>query len=252
MMSADEQQRNFHLDNAPIVEAVISIKLAEQLPATSLPDLEECSITISNSYPLRDPILAQQVQITIGIGGASNVETPTLLGFFCKEPSSHRVVHLKLDGFGFSELAPYSSWDSFFPAAQKAWAAYQSAVGASTIAGWSVRYINKISWPEQEPMEDYLNVHPNLPENRTQDLLGCFIRLQLSITDPSKGVFAQQVIRVPSLEQGKTSYVLDHEFSYSALGLTETELWRQIDQSRSTKNRYFQQSLTPKALEMYK
>jgi uncharacterized protein (TIGR04255 family) len=252
MTSLVNHDREFHLEKAPIVEAVISIKMSEQLPQSALPDLAECGAALQDRYPIREPILAQQFQINVGNPSGSSIGTPAQIGLFCKEVNSHRVVHLKLDGFGFSELAPYSSWGAFFPAAKDAWRNFRAAVGSGTMESWSIRYINRISWPEDDQMEDYLRVHPNVPDRQTQDLLGCFIRLQLSIKDPSKGVFVQQLFRVPSLEQGKVSYVLDHEFSFSALGLTEAELWSQIDCSREIKNHFFRLSLTEKALEMYR
>lgn len=244
--------REFHLPNAPIVEAVIAIKFAEPLPESTLSSLEDCAGRIQDLYPKREEIRSQQFQVAIGVGGKSSIDTPRLEGFFCKTEDGHRVVHLKLDGFGFSELTPYSSWNSFFPEASRLWQEHLRTTGARPVDRWSIRYINRISWPEGGRTEDYLRVYPNLPEALPQVLVGCFMRLQMPVKSPSPGLFTQQIFTAPPPEAGKVSVILDHEFTYSALGLTETALWAQIQQSREIKNDFFRASVTEKALEAFK
>jgi uncharacterized protein (TIGR04255 family) len=251
-MSNEPKDQEFHLANAPIVEAVISIKFADPLPNSALSSLEECAIRIKEIYPKREEIRSQQFQVALGAGAQSSIDTPRLEGFFCKTPDGHRVVHLKLDGFGFSELTPYSSWNFFFPEAIRLWQENLRSIGARSVDRWSVRYINRFSWPEGGRTEDYLRVYPNVPEGLPQSIVGCFMRLQMPVQRPSPGLFTQQIFTAPPPEAGKVSVVLDHEFTYSALGLTESALWDQIRQSREIKNDFFRASVTEKALESFK
>ncbi|MGD0799776.1 MAG: TIGR04255 family protein [Terracidiphilus sp.] len=251
-MKNDRETNEFHLLHAPIVEAVIAIKFAERLPENALSGLEECARRIQEIYPIKDVIRSQQFQVMLGVSTQSNVETPKPEGFFCKMSNDHRVVHLKLDSFGFSELAPYSSWNSFFPEARRLWEEHQRTIGTRPVDSWSIRYINRISWPEGAQREEYMRVYPHIPDGIPQDMVGCFMRLQIPVQRPTRGLFTQQLFTAPPLKSGMVSVVLDHEFSYSALGLTESALWTQIEQSREVKNDFFRASLTEKALETFK
>ena len=251
-MTTDNQTNQFHLSHAPIVEAVIAIKFAEPLPDSALSDLQDCAVRIQSIYPKREEIRSQQFQVTIGAGALSNIDTPKREGFFCKMDDGHRVVHLKLDGFGFSELMPYSSWNSFYPEAQRLWQEHLRTIGARPVDRWSIRYINRLSWPAGERTEDYLRVNPNVPVGLPQNIVGCFMRLQIPVTLPSQGLFTQQIFTAPPLETGTVSMILDHEFTYSALGLTESALWAQIQKSREIKNDFFRASVTERALEIFK
>jgi uncharacterized protein (TIGR04255 family) len=252
MMMTDREENEFHLSHAPIVEALIAIKFAEPLPESALSGLEECAGRITDKYPTREEIRSQQLQVTLGASAQSNLGASRREGFFCKTTDGHRVVHLKLDGFGFSELTPYSSWDSFFSEASRLWQDYVRTIGARPVDKWSIRYINRFSWPEGERIEDYLKVYPNVPKGLPKQLRRCFLRLEMPVTKPSKGLFTQQVFTAPPPEAGKVSVVLDHEFTYSALSLTESDLWAQIQQSREIKNEFFRASVTKKGLESCK
>lgn len=242
---------DFHLENAPIVEALIEIKLAEPLQQEVLGSLRDCAAVLAELYPIREDLMLQQFQWQLGVPGQIP-SSPVQMGFLCKDGVNHRVVHLKLDGFGLSELKPYSYWKEFFPEAHRIWNEYRQAVGGAPTGSWSIRYINQISWPEGDRMEDYLCVHPNVPDDLPKPMTNCFMRLQSPITEPSEGSFTQQIFQVMSPEAGKVSFIVDHAFTYSAIGLTDSELWRRIQQAQLVKNKYFQSTFTAHAMEMFR
>jgi uncharacterized protein (TIGR04255 family) len=249
-MPNDDDLEDFHLQNAPIMEALIEIKLAEPLPDDMLRTLRECADGLGGTYPIREDMQTQQVQFQFGTTPFGAASTRPV-GFLCKDADSHHVVQLRLDGFALSELKPYSSWNGFFPEAQRIWEQYRAAVGGAPLGRWSIRYINRISWPEGEKIEEYLNVYPALPEKLPQQLVGCFMRLQSAITVPSDGLFTQQIFGVPMSEPGRVSFIVDHDFSFSAIGLSDSILWERIESARDIKNSFFKATVTPKALEMF-
>lgn len=73
--------------------------------------------------------------------------------------------------------------------------------------------------------------------------------LQVPISVP-QGVLNQQLVGVPSEEEGKVSFILDNEFGFDALKLSDSEVWEQIEMSRDIKNRYFLNSITDRTKEM--
>jgi uncharacterized protein (TIGR04255 family) len=252
-MADDVKQNIFHFPNAPIVEAMIEIKLAEPLLVDSLAALQECSSNLSSSYPLQEELQTQQFQMQIQPGNhASSSVEARRIGFLRRDENSHRVVQFRLDAFAFSELKPYSSWERFFPEARKAWNFYRSAADGAATSSWTIRYINKISWPEKERIEENLNVYPCLPNSLPAEITNCFMRMQSKVEVPSEGLFTQQIFQIASPDPVQVSFIVDHTFQFSSVALTDTELWDRIERSRKIKNDYFKATFTEKALERFK
>ena len=103
-------------------------------------------------------------------------------------------------------------------------------------------------------MEDYLRMYPHVPEDLPQKLQGCYMRLGFPIDSPDspQGLLTQQLIALPAEQPGKVAFQLDNEFTFSAIGLSDTSLWEQIDQARGIKNKFFLSSITDKTKETFK
>ena len=98
-------------------------------------------------------------------------------------------------------------------------------------------------------MESYLRVYPQIPEDLPQELQGCYMRLQVPISPP-QGLLTQQLVALPQEHPGMAAFMLDNEFTFSAIGLSDSKLWEQIDLSRSIKNSFFVKSITEKTKEI--
>ena len=75
------------------------------------------------------------------------------------------------------------------------------------------------------------------------------MRLLIPIESP-QGLLTQQLVLLPQEQQGKVSFMLDNEFAFSAIGLSDSALWERIESSREIKNKFFIDSITAKTKEM--
>ena len=235
-----------HFKNAPIVEALVGVDLEEMLGDDSLEVLRGLGNTLQPAYPTREDIVMGQVEFTLG-KQPKQVDTP--FGFFFKTGDGRQVIHARRNGFAFSRLTPYEHWESFISEAKRTWMLYRQTIGPSRLSKWTVRYINKLTWPDGERMEDYLQVYPRIPETLPQGIQGCFMRLLIPIDSP-QGLLTQQLVLLPPEQQGKVSFMLDNEFTFSAIGLSDSALWERIESSREIKNKFFVNSITTKTKEM--
>lgn len=235
-----------HFDKAPIVEAVIGLDLEEMLAEPMLAELHQLGEQLQHSYPIREAIRMGQLEWNLG-AEAKHVDLQ--VGYFFKSKDGRQIVHAKRNGFAFSRLAPYENWENFISEAKRTWASYRVVIGPSKMTKWSVRYINKLSWPENERMEDYLQIYPHIPDSLPQQIAGCFVRLQFPLQQP-QGLLTQQLVGLPQESPGKVTFMLDNEFSFSAIGLSDAAMWEQINSARGTKNKFFVDSITPKMKEL--
>jgi uncharacterized protein (TIGR04255 family) len=235
-----------HFDKAPIVEAIIGVDLGEMLGEDSLNTLREFGEKLQPSYPTSEDMRLGEYEFKLG---SQPKQTDTHIGYFFKSKDSLQIVHARRNGFGFSRLTPYQDWNAFFDEAKRVWSLYRLAIGPSRLSRWTVRYINKLVWPEDEPMESYLRVYPHTPEDLPQRIQGCFMRLEIPIDSP-QGLLTQQLVGLPKEQIGKVAFMLDNEFSFSAIGLSDDTLWERINASRDVKNKFFVNSITEKMKEI--
>jgi uncharacterized protein (TIGR04255 family) len=235
-----------HFDKAPIVEAVIGVDLEEMLGEDSLVALKELGQRLRESYPTCEDLKMSQFELTIG---SQPKQMDTQIGYFFKSIDQLNVVHARRNGFAFSRLAPYQNWGVFFAEARHSWKQYREVIGPIKLAKWTVRYLNKLSWPAGEPMEDYLRVYPYIPEDLPQMIGGCYMRLQIPIESP-QGLLTQQLVMLPQEQPDKSYFMLDNEFTFSAIGLSDSTVWEHINLSREIKNKFFVNSITDKLKEM--
>jgi len=232
-----------HFDKAPIVEAVIGIDFEETLPIEVLDGLRALASTFAHDYPTVEPMVMAEYKLQPGVP-VTQIETP--MGFFFRSADGLQVVHAKRTGFAFSRLAPYRNWHEFISEAKHTWGAYRGSVGPSSLGKFTVRYINRLSWPSGAPIEDYLAVYPHIPEGLPQTLGGCFLRLDYPLSTPYQGKLIQQIATVPEGDRAMVSFVLDNEFSFSAIGLSDLEVWDRVNTCRTVKNDIFLKSISDK------
>jgi len=235
-----------HFNKAPIVEAIIGLDLEEMLGDDSLVALKGLGQRLLNSYPTCEDLRMSQFELTIG---SQPKQMDTQIGYFFKSMDGLNVIHARRNGFAFSRLAPYQNWDVFFAEAKRSWTLYREVIGPIKLAKWTVRYINKLSWPESARMEDYLRVYPCIPEDLPQVIGGCYMRLQVPIDSP-QGMLTQQLVTMPQQQPSTSSFMLDNEFTFSAIGLSDATVWEHINLSREIKNKFFVNSITEKMKRM--
>ena len=150
----------------------------------------------------------------------------------------------------FSRLGSYQTWEQFRGEAKKLWDLYYRVIAPTELAEFGVRYINKVFIPQGEQVSDYLTVYPYIPQGLPQDVLDSFMRLGLPLEAP-QGRFTHQHILLPPEKPGYATVILDNDFRFSAIGLSEGKLWEQLEEVRQLKDDYFRKILTKSFLETF-
>ncbi len=241
-----------HLTKAPIVEAVIGIDF-DPLPPDVVAKLPLVMEELAPHYHHPTPIFEQELQFDAsGVTPPSQQSLPFGIRFVSED--KRYQVQLRRSTFLFSRLAPYESWESFKQEAQSVWRVFKRFTGAPGPISLGLRYVNKISFPDPEPIERYLRLYvtvPDSPRGGPQPVTDGYIRIQMPIEDPVGLLVVQQVFLLPDAEGLKT-VALDNDFRFGAIGLDEKGIWNRFDQARQLKNEYFVHFITNQLLEAYR
>jgi uncharacterized protein (TIGR04255 family) len=238
------------LKRPPIIEATIGVTVA-RLPDSTLGQLRESAIAPDRGYQGPQPITQSSLEMKIVEGRSTAVTKDQQFGWQWFSEDRLHAVQLKLDGFAFSRLGNYETWESFTAEAKRLWNLYIDTTGPISLLAFGVRYVNRVYLPQGADLANYLRVYPKEPEDRQWVVTESLMRLGMQIEKPQRGLFIHQHLLVPSDKADHVSVILDNDFRYEVAGLEVNDLWARIDAVREVKDDYFVQLITPTLLESF-
>ncbi len=244
------------LNSPPIKEALIDIRVT--LPKQIEPSLLNSNyFQKSNCYPKFEEIRQLELQFQLDNSSEvnfakANAESASTVGYRFISADEQRVVQFRLDGFTFSRIESYSSWNDLKQEAFRLWAVYADCVSPISIARVATRYINLIKFPLQSDLSDYLTTPPKVPKGLHDKFsLSSFLN-RIEILEATTGArgFITQVFE-PSQED-TINIVLDIDvFITKQFAPNDLQIWDYLDRLRDFKNDVFFENITEKTRKLY-
>jgi len=241
-----------HYEKAPITEALIDIRV-ELSVDLRFEDLRAIKRHISSDYPHEETRNLAEGIIQFGSAvQASAQQKPWGLVF--RNDSKNQVLQVRLDGFTFSRLEPYETFESLRDEARRLWDIYRELMRPKKVTRVAVRYINQLNIPgiTVEPA-DYLNTYPHVSDRLPPELrnFGPYLLRLPMHQDDLKGILViNEAMTAPKIPDA-ISIVLDFDlYVENPPVTTEPELWSFFDRLRERKNTYFEACITDKTREL--
>ncbi len=241
-----------NLANAPIQEALVDLrcKLPDGFEVSGFDDL---GVKLGESYPDQKPRRVFQAQFGVrGEEAFAATEDAVVDGQLLKSADGKKIAQFRLDGFTYNWLRPYESWKSLRQEAMSRWEDYLSVVTPEEVTRIALRYVNRFSIELPTELNTVLRVPPELPPEIPSRIAQFLFRWV--VDDPETN--ARCHITQSSEDSKKancTDIILDIDcFVIGTPGFPLEDLWGHLDELRVLKNRIFFNSLTPKALELFK
>lgn len=167
-----------HLKSAPIREAIIEfqVELPEQI---TIENLELMSSYLTSDYPNKSRLMKGSIDIQVNKGAPKLKDYgQSVEGYRNTSSDDSKVVQLRLNGFTFSQMEPYQTWEQLKQEAKGLWAIYVNELKPIKINRISTRYINVMPIPLPiGKWDDILNAPPQLPLDVAQDVSSFFTRI---------------------------------------------------------------------------
>jgi uncharacterized protein (TIGR04255 family) len=249
--------KELHFDKAPIVEALIAIDVGV-LNDEQFSQLNSAGRSLESDYPDSEPLNQFQLQfgLTFQTGGVSHQTSQqgAPYGYKFVSRDKRQLAVFRRNGFSFSRLPPYEKWDSFRSEARRVWDVYRTAARSVPISGFGLRYINRVSFPVQADVAQYLRLYPHIPDNRDGSprvLNSSFLRAESTIENPPGNLTIQQAT-LPQEHPGLVTLSLDFDLRFVHDDANEEHVWTTLEAARHIKNELFVASLTPSFLETFR
>jgi uncharacterized protein (TIGR04255 family) len=247
------EERFPHLSKAPITEALIDIQVV--LPADKqIADLDSVASRVSVDYPKkRMDISVSDVRVQLGQAPTAEIKQERL-GFGLASDDGRNIFQARLNGFTFSRLKPYETWEALKNEATRLWKVYRETCTPDQVTRIAVRYINHLLLPvPTQNFGDFLTAGPRLPPRLSQELVAFLTRNV--ILDKSSGALA--IItqsfdpdQKPLAESMSVLLDIDAFYQVSLDPGLDTEIEEHLERLHLVKNRIFFESITEKMEEL--
>jgi uncharacterized protein (TIGR04255 family) len=234
------------LSRPPLREALIDLRLAEELSTPVINDL-----TARQAPGFGSGVPMWRGGLTFQIGPSRPVvplqQNPNeLWGLRYTTADGSRILQLRRDGFTFSVMSGYTTWENARDSARALWRQYWEWTRAAEVGRVAVRYINVLAVPGGADFDLYLTAGPSLPPGIPETLSGFLHRVVVPFSPDGTSAIITQALEADG------GVVLDidvwREFRFRA---DSPNLWTTLDSLRDIKNRIFFASVTETALEPY-
>lgn len=243
------------LRKAPIVEAIVDID-CDLPPSLDFPSLESrAQKAFESDYPesrvqlLEEHEFSQKGQAPLSITVRKGVQAFQFL-----KDDKRQLVQVRLNGFSFNRLAPYSTLDDYIPEIARSWQVFTDLVEPLQVRRIALRCINRILLPlagDGVDLKSYLRVGPLLPGGGRLKFTGFLDRH--SAVELESGNLVNITLVSQNDEQGKLAVIFD--IDTARLLTLEPQDWPAIEATlgslRSLRNFVFRDTLTESCLSLF-
>lgn len=238
-----------HLKSAPIVEAVIDFRVLHQ-EETSADRFANLESSIGIRYKQKSPIRLIQ--------GGFGFDNGKLLGPAASQmdigwryQAETEVAQFRTNGFTFSKIEPYTTWEQVFSEAVRLWSIYLDLANPRQVSRIAVRYINRMRLAGVTEIGRYMEAPPTLPAPISQTIREFLTRVYVEDEKRNASVVIVQALE-PRVDPNTISLLLDIDaFREVDTYPKDPSLPDMFEQLRQLKNEVFYASITEATAEMY-
>ena len=237
----------------PIIEAMLDIRTILPLEI-NLENLLSYHEEIKDRFPEKSRRVQWKSDIQIKQEKALEVATsggPD--GYLFRSPKENKVVQVRLDGFTFNQLKPYTGWKFFSDEARELWNLYVKITRPQKVLRLALRYINRIKIPlPLKAFKEYVTTVPEIAEGMP-NALSHFL-MQLVVPDEKTGNIATITETFErQTDASAVALIFDIDtYHEKNLAADSNEIWQIMESLARYKNEIFLSSMTDKAKDLFR
>lgn len=242
------------LPNAPIVEAAIHW----QTESSKELNYQELVSGLKKDLPnYSEPQKQHKITMNSELGSdgsATHFQSSNWLGVRFESSDQQFVAQFRKNGFVFSHLKPYTSWEEFEPKAINLWEVYKKHFEPTEVMRIGVRYINRVEPVEISNVEDILSLPPRYPGLLKLPLSKFMQHYVFDIPGHDYQVQIVQTLQPgTSPEINKAGLILDIDvFTTVSNHVPVNDLKTKLSEMRWLKNTLFRECLNKDFFEQFK
>jgi len=250
MTSIDLNETFLHLSKAPIVEAVIEIRVVPSVTWDESSLQDELKRHLPD-FPKVETMRQKKFQLPIGKQNNPIFEDLGCVGFKVHSIDNLHIAQFNKEAFVFSRLKPYEDWEQLSGEALRLWAIYCELLKPKEVTRIGLRFINRIAIKQEKvELADYYKYPPSPLKELNWTLTGY---LHHDVMQVPETAYMVNLIKTVQNVPREIGLILDIDvFMEKRFEYNESSLQRFLEEMRWVKNKIFFTSLTEKIIEELK
>lgn len=242
-------QRRRQYPKPPIVEALVDIQV-EPSPTYQLSALAALQESESLRYPISEPLMGRRV---IQESSTGTTQIQELLGYRLTSSTRGAIVQVRRNGFSFSRLPPYDTWDVWRVEARRVWELFCAAAQPTKVSRLSVRYINRIDIPGSNiELNEFFTTYPEVPAGLPQVVKNFVMRLDIPQPELPNCVLTLSQGGTPAPRAGVVSILLDLDMAQLVdIPADPDPVWERLELLHTRENAVFEECITQHTRELF-
>lgn len=243
-------EKFIHLSKAPIVEAVLDIRIVPSAKWDETNLQRELKQRLSN-YPKIETLREARYKLSPGKPDDFEVEDFGCVGFKLYSNDNLHIAQFNKAAFVFSRLKPYEDWGQFSQEALRLWTVYYELLRPAEVRRIGLRFINRIAIKQEKiELADYYKYPPEPLKELNWPLTGY---LHHDVVQIPETPYSVNLIKTVQKVPGEIGLILDIDaFMQNHFEYTELRVIECLEEMRWVKNKIFFSSLTEKIIEELK
>ena len=241
-----------HYEQAPIAEAIIDLRVGFTAPL-EVAHLDAAFSNERERYPACKRLQQGLGQFEFGPRVSSSAATEEI-GLAFISADEKQVVQFRRNGYTFSRLKPYESWQPFSNEARRVWEVYRRELSPGSIDRLAVRYINRIQLPRSiDDLSVWLKSYPEIAAGVSKSVSGFFMHVTIPQLDLNGALNLIETLDEGSSEKVGVAVILDVDlFRTVDVPQDEESIWDYFEQLHVRKNDVFEACITDKTRELFR
>lgn len=240
-------RRHYHAP--PIIEALIDIHATFD-PPVEMSDLAAAGAAEGERYPIREQLYSFALTVDPKMGTAASEQR--LIGYRFWNANRSGVFQFRTDGMLFSQLPPYSKWESWRDETQRLWSVYVEKLRPRRVHRLAVRYINRIQLASGVDLGEFFDARPELNPASQLKAKRFVMRVESDLPSVAGGSAALQLATADSKEPGH-AVLLDLDLQLGVdLAPDARAIWEGLETLHDHENSLFESCITDKARELFR
>lgn len=238
-----------HLNNAPIREAVIEIRLAPS--DIGLDQLDAVGTKLKAEFENREEIRKQ----IFSLGTSPKITDTGVHGLRFSSKGSSYIIQAREDGFALSHLPKFGTSEKFISDAKKFWGVFSEQTKPKGVTRVGVRFISVIAIPPGAELSEYFTAPPTLPDNIHVRPTAFLSRVSLA-NEKQKDLRATLTTASEGLNMvsEKSDVVVDYDVctEFHGSSPSTSDLWKKVKDLMEWEKEMFFSSVTERTIDLYK
>jgi uncharacterized protein (TIGR04255 family) len=170
---------------------------------------------VKTGYPQKEEVHQYGVRLEFSQKELQQQLRTKILGMRYKSVDGKDLLTVAPNLLAIHRLAPYTGWEVFFPAIERAYETFREIAEPKSIERIGLRYIDRVIIPKSPvEMSDYFKMYPETPKDLGEVLVETQMRLGISFCN-ERDILAFMMYPAPETPEGSVGFQLDWDYFLS-------------------------------------